>query len=591
MDQQNYIFELKNIFENKENILNINIKNLGIDKILDLLPLIKTDKYEFKKKSLYKYYSFLVDLVIQSTDTEKKNKINSLIIAILKINKGHVLLKKLENHINFTQELLMESSLNSDLATFIYIKSKVNKFTIENNLKWILLNSCTNNDDRVIKYILKYDKFEGDQYQDSFIDQLFFAVFSIKSDKFIIKKLKLLSNYFDFIPHYDNMLKHVKTYRMYKKLSKFYYKSKLSYDGTWNLANLIRVIFLENNDSIYIKYILDSLKYINEYCEVILKLFLINPSIYNFLYLKKYNLSTKILKSAYKNKNELDWFHQYFITDNLYYLENENYSYFRRPFFIKLFSSLSILNLLNIDKFLEVNLIDFPRFFLFILPFTKFLNLNSEFVIKMNLLTHNFRIFNKKFKKLKRLERKVIMNPLLYQIKNYKPKKNKIMKKGSLRYQLRNQKFNRNNSRDKKEVFNNFYLTNNYSGKDCYLLPFNIYPFKSELFQYNIKAKFVEEFNIYIVYDINIPNMTIEDRYLFLRKLHDGVGSEIKQVDNSNLFEEFNKEKNNIIKYNKKNKRIKWYPKTIYQYNGCIDRLYNKNLICGDFDSNQEFIL
>lgn len=67
--------------------------------------------------------------------------------------------------------------------------------------------------------------------------------------------------------------------------------------------------------------------------------------------------------------------------------------------------------------------------------------------------------------------------------------------------------------------------------KDCFIkekadgvfsisLPLEYYPATEKLSNIEIKGEYIEELNIYFVFDINIPNLNIEERYNYIRGLH-----------------------------------------------------------------------
>ena len=60
---------------------------------------------------------------------------------------------------------------------------------------------------------------------------------------------------------------------------------------------------------------------------------------------------------------------------------------------------------------------------------------------------------------------------------------------------------------------------------------------------HRIKAEFIEDLDLYLIFDIEIPSMSIKDRYRFLRNYHPSTeNTNLKMVNN---FEDFKYEINN----------------------------------------------
>ena len=100
-----------------------------------------------------------------------------------------------------------------------------------------------------------------------------------------------------------------------------------------------------------------------------------------------------------------------------------------------------------------------------------------------------------------------------------------------------------------------------------------------ELNNYKIKAEYIEEHEIYLVFDIDLPNTSIKERINYLRLLHPFTKNlnnfqEIKSVED--LITNINYERNNLIKYLSQNEnKVKWYPKASF----CIKKMSNELLL------------
>jgi SAM-dependent methyltransferase len=86
-------------------------------------------------------------------------------------------------------------------------------------------------------------------------------------------------------------------------------------------------------------------------------------------------------------------------------------------------------------------------------------------------------------------------------------------------------------------------------------------------FKYDIVAEYLEQYDIYLVYDIIIPEMNKIERYEYLRKLHPLTYSsyEIQTISLEKL-DEYLKEENIIFSKFLQTRKINWYPKISYQF-------------------------
>ena len=161
--------------------------------------------------------------------------------------------------------------------------------------------------------------------------------------------------------------------------------------------------------------------------------------------------------------------------------------------------------------------------------------------------------------------------PIINEVKSFKPNnKIKILNKGSLNYQLNCQKYNTIPPRHLLPLENilhkNYLIKEKADGILTSVLPNKIIPQINEIFNYQVKAEFIEDLNLYLIFDINIPNMTILERQHFLRSIHPET-EKIPYTSYITTFEtlinEIKKERNILKNFmeNNQNGEFKWYPK------------------------------
>ena len=112
--------------------------------------------------------------------------------------------------------------------------------------------------------------------------------------------------------------------------------------------------------------------------------------------------------------------------------------------------------------------------------------------------------------------------------------------------------------------YNNFLIKEKADGLLIENLPIGIYPEHNIINNYQVKAEYIEELDLYLIFDIDIPNTTLIERYNILRQSHPYISDTLKQINN--LEEFFNilmGERENIKIFLKENQKypIKWYPK------------------------------
>jgi hypothetical protein len=213
-------------------------------------------------------------------------------------------------------------------------------------------------------------------------------------------------------------------------------------------------------------------------------------------------------------------------------------------------------------------------------------NICSNYNIKINKILHLLRCLMKKKFRLKEQKFKFIFTPILNEITSYIPNdKFQVLKNGSLKYQLKNQKFNKIPPRHllpKENILNkSFLIKEKADGILVTILPPIIFPNSFEIFNYEIKSEYIEELNLYLIFDIDIPNTTIYERQIFLRNIHYMTQNKkmVINVDNFDLLiKEINIEQDLLKNFIDTTDidTIKWYPKASWKI--LLDNQFYKHL-------------
>lgn len=578
---------------------------------------IKNSK-NFKMEYYYPLLEKIVNQIIviyfdkfnKFTPQEKlnyQNNLDSIIVGLVipKINgliKGQVLLSKLNSIIltgdNITiTNYLAETSHGGSYLTFLYWLSKTKEKTIQNlNLtckKTIFTNSVANSDDRIYKYILdniiKEDKLFF-QKNSSLMKNIFYSLGnSLVPRKYILKRIKLFSSYISLVPYFDIMIEEFKDSKLLLELHKYYYVVPYKYQV---LARLIRNIFQYDMTGISkIANILNILKTDDE--KIMLTLILSTE--FNFIDDKtiKYNYHIdKIIVSNY------DSICTVLIASK--FLSSINYNEINYNVLRVLTSNKLLTKWIETNKCLLSNFWIEENFKL--LFFTRFLCIGkqkqNQTIIKVNKTLHLLRLYAKRKVKNNKIERTVKMFDLLKEINTFSPQISiPVLKNGSNNYQQQKQKFTNLPPRHllpgEISVYENFLLREKADGILINNLPVGIYPYVDIINNYQVKAEYIEDLDLYLIFDIDIPNTTIIERYNILREAHNYTESTcLKQINNFDEFmSSFREERILIKKFMDENKSqsIKWYPKFACHYNKNNNKL-NTELINVIIDNNKVLI-
>lgn len=599
-----------------------NIDILGSYKIFNFFdPLLSMIQYSANFSNNYKYerYNNLMDLLV--TEIIKLYKIEKEIIQLDFVNsfferllskitsfyKGQVYLKKLlflmKDKINkdTVKSYILTASSHGTFGTFMFwldyygkniynisisIEDVLKDFT-EEEQRQIFVNTIGNSDDRIYKYVLKI-----------FLDQdkLFFQkdLIMIKNvcthlsqnkipDKYVLKRIKLLSEHISLVPHFFDMVETFSSQKVILKLHEYYYKTSYSFE---NLKSLIdNLIIIDWQGSITYKEIINKLyellKTDEEKC-----MFQIIVSIRGAYSNGKFN---KLKLSNYEiDKIIID--NNISILSNLHFDEfmetlNDTYSCKMNKRILYVLSNNNLINKF-VDKYKD------SYFDTRLLFFTKFLSVSTanmkkhKNIISVNYVLHLLRMKIRKVSKNKIINHKIKMHSIMREIETFEPNnKIPILKSGSISFQHNKQKFNNippiHLFPCEISNYTNVLLRDKADGILINNLPIGIYPSHTFINNYQIKAEYIEDLDLYLIFDIDIPKTTIIERYNILREIHSYTFD--KKLEKITNFKEFisclDKERQNINKFLTENKKeqIKWYPK--FAVLAHLDDSFRKDII------------
>lgn len=558
--------------------------NQIIENILNNIPIVFDSKINFIKellnhdfnKIIYhtnkfdKYYilfEYIIKFIIDNDNELKyyESKINysisssNIISCITMLNKGqkilHMFKYKLDNIFNFDEGLkfLKTAASYGTLCTFLfwlnYLKLKnINNLDL-NNHKIIINLSIKNPDIRLYNYILENTNILINN--DTLIKENLLIICNNNIKKNIIKKLKIFNKNVDLNNYIYYILSIVSDISIIFKLYKYY---TIKYD--FNLLNIIT-----NNKKLVPYPMYDILNTTDEHFML------------NLLCMLKYNICIINNDNIKLNKNRINnIIDNYILLIDLYFSNYQiiitsitDNSNIYNNIYVDILNIFINNNLIN--KFIDnqVEILNFPMKSKMLL-YSRFYTCVNKYIIKNNLLLHYLRMKAKYIKNKKLKLNKIYKNNLLNEILMFEPNHRiKILSKGSYQYQLKKQEFTYNNSNDNIILYSNCIIHMKNENILVKNIPMNIFPNNEIINSSEVKAEYIEELDLYLIIDINIPNTTIIERYNILRNLHSYTkNTNISKITNLNEFHDLNENEQKIIDIfllENKHKIVKWYPK------------------------------
>jgi hypothetical protein len=547
-----------------------------LEKIVNQIIIIYYDKFnKFSQNEKLDYQSTLDSILIGLIIP----RINGLIKGQILLSRMNSIIEKIFiSSVNNSTVIsfLNESSHGGCYLTFLFWLNKTKEKTIQNlpltTKKQIFTNSIGNSDDRIYKYVLD-NILKGDklffQTNKTLMKDLFYVLSnSLVPRKYILKRIKLFSTYISLVPYFNIMIEEFKDSKLLFELHKYYYFVPYKYEI---LAKLVRnviqyeLISPESPTIFKINNMFDILKTDEEKT----MLTLILSTEYNFIHnsLKFNHHIDQIISTNYDPICT--------ILHSTKFLSSINFNKIN-------YNVLRVLTTNNLlTKWIENNKCLISDFWVDenykLLLFTRFLSVSKQkydhkfkTILRINKLLHLLRLYAKRKVKNNNIERKVKMFDLLKEIKTFSPKLTvPVLKNGSYIFQQQKQKFTNLPPRHllpgEISVYDNFLLREKADGILINNLPVGIYPVVDVINNYQVKAEYIEDLDLYLIFDIDIPNTTIIERYNILRDAHSYTEStSLNQINNVNDFIQIFKEERILIKKfitENKSHQIKWYPK------------------------------
>jgi SAM-dependent methyltransferase len=575
----NYSEIVKTIFDryNTNKTYKINTSEYNKHEINVIISIILNDfriydyrnrlSISYKKKNYYGLMYYVYEL-LQSCDKEDCNNLlesTSYLDILSHINNGAIILYKLKNLINIsTTKKLDYCYISANYGSyntfkFWYDDLELNSIIINSSsINTLLLSkSITNADERIYKFIIQKIIFTHD-----IIKSIILAIDSTLNIplKYKIRRIKLLSKYININDYFNTIIFNLYDYKFITHLYRVVVrKNNHTYS---DIAQLCKN-FKNYNYPGYYHTLKELYKYLNDQEKDFILIYM------------GYNIVTPELHFSSSIRNLIKDNYKPIILNllqNNYLFKNKNKN---KTFKILCEEKLFNKYLYNdcIESTVHKELLLFTRFYY---------NNRTECreYIKYNKLLHILRIkmkhiYNKKI--YTHLNKVILLNK---EISNYKPINIPVLKHGSTNYQYKKQKFSNipprhliatlnDNIVNELQIYTTYLLREKPDGILVSKMPSNIYPTTDLFNNLNIKAEYIEVYDLYLVFDIDIPNTTIIERYEILRKAHDYTNkTSLEQINNLNDFMIImTKERDKINSFMQDNKKIKWYPKFAALYN------------------------
>jgi len=618
--------QILDIFEKSE-LNNYNIETLKIlseEEIVILINrlciTIKTstkinEKNNYKLVHYQPLIEFIIKIILHYTDKYnllKKINIVHFLSIVSKVDKAHLYLNKFKHLItnekildkDILKYLLNNSAANGSLLTFIFWKDLANIDIYSDESNYILINAIKNSDDRIFNWYIKelknnnHDKYF--QKSSTVINVLDSILNSSIPEKFQLKRIRILSENCNLVPYFGTMIDFSRL-SVLKELFKYYYKTPLGIEQIINIVSKYNYFSNFNNNNDIIKTIFTYLKTTKEknilsYSMATLSIICCNNNLEN---IHNIDFDNKTLEQLFNiigpnierqillMGNENSTLEKIFTQEcqcgqkcfSVVIKKMCKSGYFHKSEF-----NYKINNLLQLlTKFHQ------PSYDSTI--FKKYSKLEYDKLIKINKLLSFLRIIAKKRSKNNIISFQSTFYPVMKELLNFTPSNKPILKNGSINWQNKKNKFTHVPPRHilpyEINIYNNFLLREKADGILINNLPINITRmFDSDkfndIFMKEIKAEYIEDLELYLIFDINIPNTSLIERYEFLRNNHPSTKNLIESKI-TNLDELILGIKNERIIFNKfleetKNEKIRWYPKIAFLINN-PDEKFKKDII------------
>ena len=516
--QEDYTAEmLKTIFE-QNNLGEIDklVQKYNNDTIINSIfqhNMFANNPYVFKNSNKFNFYKNLFDNCKFKTsyiDNYSSNFIMVVLSELVSINKGQYILNKLPlkemfNVLNDDDKntLYFTAGVSGTLPTFLIIdKMIVKKNFVDIYNKSILSAVCRNADDRLLKYIIKnFDSYHFNFQSDNneqFVICIINQIFSPHiPHKYTLRRLKMINSKINLKPYFSQMVRVVHDVDMFEKIYKYYNDSKsITVDYNINLSSVIG--YTDDNSKEKIIRVLNILE--NSYDKYI---FLLQSYMDFFDMGNSYINVSEYYLEEFNDNSTINKFHDKFI--NCFFVSSfENI--FNKEF-VRNFSC--VFSNINFNNFSMNFSSHFPKIkpLIFFLPFVPFYPKRHPSIIKLNLVRHCIKVWLRKRNKIVKIMKRI--ENFNFKEKNITPF-TKVPPRHCVPFELESI----------KGTDEGYYLISE-KADGCLVdfIPNTVEPLIEEYTTTNIKAEFIEDLDLYLIFDTNVE-MSVLDRYDGIRKAH-----------------------------------------------------------------------
>ena len=485
----------------------------------------------------------------------------------------NLILNNLDNY-NYLEIMLYATSYGN-LTTFNFWKDIFSKKI--SNLCHIEFfeNSIKNSDDRIYKWYLENPEIQIHLTNELVIMNLLNNLYNSNIPiKYLLKRIKMLSNYTNLEKHLNKMIMLSENTKIHYNIIKYYYKVPMTFDQIYQVVNFSLPQHSKQ------KEIFNMLKTKGEKTlMVICKIFKWNYSIlplcsgYDLIPFNDVNINNQILID---NRNSIFELINKYETDLINKTKKCNCVKNCFENVMKLFGKLRLFHKISFEGPIKQK---------FLVLLTKFytpikFEPNYDYILIINKILSFLRVCAKKFLKGKIIQFKNKYTPLMEEILNFKPVNNvSILKHGSINWQYNNEKFTNLPPRCllpyEINNYQHFLLREKADGILINTLPLTIQPTCDNILIKNVKAEYIEELDLYLVFDIDLPNTNILERYNYLRNNHPYTKNiQINKISNIDELLKALEEEHIIFKkfmMEYKSNKTRWYPKASFLVENASD--------------------
>jgi ubiquinone/menaquinone biosynthesis C-methylase UbiE len=574
---------------NKDNLLSI-FETLDKKQLVDL-PLcidvnllesigevfsvyIDQKNVQYKFKNTYLFWDYLTNCYVNLKIIDL-----NFISNIVAIDGGHKLLHKLDKiqsifEWNSLNDLVEKTCKSGTFKTYEYLTDKSDKLDKENkpDILTLLLLSFYNKDNRITTELFtKLYETDNPTLMNNITSIIKKCVAKRSPNKYILKLLKFINDKISISAYITTMICYCSNISIIPKLIEFYGVKNVDY------------IYCDN----VLKYIVEYDNYLTEYItKNDINIMIQNTNLcpaYLCKILNKYNLTfssdttrtylyNRITKENCTSCEELLYD---CVLHSLRYLDKQQ-------------TTCSLQNCM--DTAFSANA-TYCKEMLLLASSVGYINVSiyCTNIIRWNKFRYLFKILLRTKYKYKTVNRKLNTNSLLHEITHHIPNTYyPVLKNGGRKYIVNRQQFKSKDNpvhlkpQNYFSIINKEYLIHEKAdGIKMKSLPNDVFPKIDNTVE--IKCEWIEEFDIYLIFDINIPDTTIDERYKYLRETHPFCHDII--IKTVNTYDEYiynlQLERDNLMKFINRNSGTLWYPKCVFKTNSkeLLDMLITKTII------------